>query len=69
MAAAGASGAILAAGLSVAVWQGPLAVGSGGVAQWGPPLKGWWVLVGSSQMVAGVVQRVLLLSSEKEKQG
>lgn len=67
MVVAGASGAILAAGLSVEVWQGPLAVGSGGVAQWGCPLKVRWVLVGSSQMMAGVILRVPLLRSEKTR--
>lgn len=67
MVVAGASGAVSAAGLSVAVWQGPLAAGSGGVAQWGRPLKVRWVLVGSSQMMAGVILRVPLLRSEKTR--
>lgn len=61
MVAAGASGAILAAGLSVVVRQGVLAVESAAVAQWGPLPRVWWFLVGSSQMVPELLPRVPLL--------
>lgn len=59
--AVGASGAVLAAGLSVVVWQHLLAVGSAGVAQWEPPLRVWWILMESSQMAPGWLLRAPLL--------